>query len=86
MIPRRFKRKKFFVMYVRKEVRNWTDRRDGRNSYLDFKFPAKIIGWQIYIGNYFDYHVCVSSVHCPVFICLGITPRLLGSTPGVDPG
>ena len=33
-IPRRFKRKKFFVTYAR--TYTWTDRRDGRNSDLDF--------------------------------------------------
>ena len=35
VIPRRFKRKKNFVTNT--GTRNgWTDRRDGRNSYLDF--------------------------------------------------
>ena len=36
MIPRRFKRKKIFVTDGLTEGR--TDRRDGRNSYLDFAF------------------------------------------------
>ena len=38
MIPRRFKRKKIFVTDGRTNGRTngtWTDRRDGRNSYLD---------------------------------------------------
>ena len=33
VIPRRFKRKNFFVTYAR--THSWTDRRDGRNSGLD---------------------------------------------------
>ena len=37
VIPRRFKQKKNFVTDARMDARTntWTDRRDGRNSYLD---------------------------------------------------
>ena len=37
MVPRRFKQKNNFVTDARTHARTntWTDRRDGRNSYLD---------------------------------------------------
>ena len=45
VIPRRFKRKKNFVTYVRTDERTetWTDRRDGRNSYLDEKSSLDLV-------------------------------------------
>ena len=50
MIPRRFKRKKIFVTEDARRTDGWTDRRDGRNSGLDFKTKPDIT----FISSNFD--------------------------------
>ena len=59
----------------------------------DTMYKKLILAWFLsYLHNYFDYHVCLSirPVSVTKFFFrlnrLGITPWLLGSTPGFDPG
>ena len=42
VIPRRFKRKKNFVTYRAAAAAGWTDRRDSRNSVVDFGHHCKL--------------------------------------------